>query len=119
MNLSKTIVSKKVLFIKRKLEMRKVIAIVIQILIFVGAWATMTPDQLVDNTYVFGLFGSHDVVAGNTVWVLLGAMFLSVINIWLWWPKKVKVANTPETTKGDKSTEAKAIDEDPKTPTLD
>lgn len=107
--------SKKVLFAKGKNKMKKAIAIVIQILIFVGAWATMTPDQLVDNTYVFGLFGSHDVVAGNTVWVLLGAMFLSVINIWLWWPKVKVIHTTPiaENTKNE------AKDPDPIVPKMD
>lgn len=99
--------------------MKKISAIILQMVIFVGAWFAMTPDQVVDNTYVFGLFGSYDIIPGNTRWVLLGAMFLSVINIWLWWPKKVKVVNTPETTKEDaKTEEAKAIDRDPKTPDL-
>ena len=91
--------------------MKKTIAIVIQVLIFVGAYFVMTPDQLVDNTYVFGLIGSYDLVRGNAHWVLLGAAVLSVLNILIWWPK----SPTHKTV----STVLKAEDRDPKTPTLD
>ena len=120
MNLSKTIVSEKVLFIKRKLEMRKAIAIVIQTIIFITAWFVMTPDQVVDNTHIFGLIGSYDTVPGNTVWVLLGAAILSIINLWVWWPKSptrqsVEVA----AAKSAETVEAKAADPDPIVPKMD
>ena len=88
--------------------MRKAIAIVIQILIFVGAWFVMVPDQLVDNTYIFGLVGNVELVKGNADWVMMTAGILSVFNIWIWWPK-VKVANTssvmPASTEDTKSAE--------------
>ena len=116
MNLSETIVSKKVLFTKRKLEMRKAIAIVIQTIIFITAWFVMTPDQVVDNTYIFGLLGNVEVIPGNTRWVLLGAMFLSVINLWVWWPK------SPTHQVEAKAEEAKtkeAKDKDPIVPKMD
>lgn len=98
--------------------------IVIQVLIFIATWFIMTPDQLVDNTYVFGLFGSHDVVAGNSIWVLLGAAVLSVINIWVWWPSR-KVVNTPaqtsakEVTKSVEAEEVKTEEKDPIVPKMD
>lgn len=99
-------------------------AIIAQILIFITAWALMTPDQLVDNTYVFGLIGNVEVIRGNSIWVLSGAAILSAINIWLWWPKEVKVASISETSaKGIKSTkaeEAKAEEtKDPIVPKMD
>ena len=61
--------------------MKKAIAIVIQILIFVGAWFILTPDTLEDNTYIFGLFGDVEVIKGNSIWVMIGAGVLSVLNI--------------------------------------
>lgn len=99
--------------------MRKVMMIMVQVLIFVGAWATMTPDQVVDNTHIFGLIGSYDTVPGNTVWVLLGAAILSIINILIWWPRQIKVTNTSNEAESTKSAEAKAIDQDPVVPKMD
>ena len=98
--------------------MKKTIAIVIQVLIFVGAYFVMTPDTLEDNTYVFGLFGDVEVIKGNADWVMMTAGILSVINIWVWWPKKVKVTNTSneaEDTKSAETDEAK----DPIVPKMD
>ena len=97
-------------------------AIMIQVLIFIGAWFAMIPDTIEDNTYLFGLFGDVEVIKGNSIWVLAGAAILSVLNIWLWWPKARKVVNTSsekvqEVTKSAETD--KAEDPDPKTPTLD
>ena len=97
--------------------MKKAIAIVIQILIFVGAWFVMSPDTLEDNTHLFGLIGDIEVIKGNTDWVMMTAGILSVFNIWVWWPK-VKITNTVKESKGDKNAEAKEIDRVPKTPDL-
>lgn len=94
--------------------MRKISVIILQMVIFITAWALMTPDQLVDNTYVFGLIGNVEVIPGNSIWVLLGAAILSTLNIWLWWPKSTK---TVKESKGDKNAEAKA--EDPVIPKMD
>jgi membrane protein implicated in regulation of membrane protease activity len=93
--------------------------IIIQLLIFISAYFSMTPDTLEDNTHVFGLFGSYDVIPGNSIWVLLGAAILSTLNIWLWWPKSTK---TVKESKGDKNAEAKAEeakDKDPIVPKMD
>ena len=100
--------------------MKKTIAI--QVIIFIATWFIMTPDVLEDNTHVFGLFGSYDLVRGNAHWVLAGAAILSIINILIWWPRQVKVANTVKESKGDKSAEAKAEeakDKDPIVPKMD
>jgi hypothetical protein len=97
--------------------MKKTIATITQILIFIGAWFVMAPDQLVDNTYIFGLVGSVELVKGNADWVMMTAGILSVFNIWVWWPKSptrqsVEVAAA-------KSAEAKAKDPDPIVPKMD
>lgn len=95
-------------------------AVILQVVIFIIAWALMTPDQVVDNTHIFGLIGSYDTVPGNTVWVLLGAAILSIINLWVWWPKSptrqsVEVA----AAKSAETEEAKAKDQDPVVPKMD
>ena len=118
MNLSKTIVSKKVLFIKRKLEMRKAMTIITQVLIFTVAWFILTPDTLEDNTYVFGLIGNVEVIKGNADWVLLGAAILSALNIYFWWPKGVDTpSEKPVSAEGTKS--AKVEEKDPVVPKMD
>lgn len=93
-------------------------AIVIQVIIFAIAWALMTPDQLVDNTYVFGLIGNVEVIRGNSIWVMLGAACLSIFNIWVWWPKKVKNTSNEVSSPSDETkSEVKA--EDPVVPKMD
>ena len=88
--------------------------IVIQVLIFIATYFVMTPDTLEDNTYVFGLLGSYDLVRGNSIWVMIGAGVLSVLNIWLWWPKSTKTVETV-------AVEAKAEEakKDPVVPKMD
>ena len=92
--------------------MKKTIVVITQVLIFIAAWFTMTPDVLEDNTYVFGLIGSYDIIPGNTQWVMLGAAVLSVLNILVWWPKSTKTVETV-------AVEAKAKDQDSIVPKMD
>jgi len=99
--------------------MRKISAIILQMVIFVAAYFTMTPDVMEDNTHLFGLFGDVEVIKGNSIWVLTSAAFLSVINILIWWPRQVKVTNTSNEAESTKSAEAKAIDQDPVVPKMD
>lgn len=94
-------------------------AIVAQILILVAAWYFMTPDILKDNTWVFGLIGSVETVKGNTDWILLGAACLSVLNIWVWWPRTQKVINTSETVKTAEDTKSAEAKTDPVVPKMD
>ena len=98
--------------------MKKTIVVITQVLIFIAAWALESPDTLVDNTYVFGLIGSYDLVRGNAHWVLLGAAVASVLNILIWWPKAAKQTVAAAEGVNTKSAEAKEIDRDPKTPDL-
>ena len=93
--------------------------IVFQVLIFITAWALMTPDTIEDNTYMFGLIGDVEVIKGNTIWVMLAAMVLSIINIWFWWPKS-PIHKTVEVGADTKSAETdKAKDQDPVVPKMD
>lgn len=117
MNLSEAIVSKKVLFTKKEIRMKKVIAIIIQVLIFTGTWFIVT-NQIENNTWIFG-FGDIETFKENTQWILLGAACLSVINLWFWWPK-TQVTSTPS-EKPAESTKSAKVEEtnDPVVPKMD
>ena len=93
-------------------------AIVFQVLIFIAAWFAMTPDQVVDNTYVFGLIGSYDIIHGNSIWVMIGAGVLSVLNIWFWWPKEA-VANIIKVEGTSAEAKAEETKKDPVVPKMD
>jgi len=96
----------------------KIIAIVVQALIFIIAWLAIS-NQIMDNTY-FGLIVSYDVMAENIRWIMLGTAILSVLNIWLLCPKKVKVAKEASLTEGTKSAKAEEVKaEDPVVPKMD
>ena len=43
--------------------MRKISAIILQMVIFIAAWFSMTPDDLEDNTYIFGLLGNVEALS--------------------------------------------------------
>ena len=101
-------------------------AIMVQVIIFVVAWFVMTPDTLEDNTHLFGLFGDVEVIKGNSIWVLTGAAILSIINLWVWWPKsptrqsvEVAAAKSAETVEAKAEEAAKAADPDPIVPKMD
>ena len=88
-----------------------IIPVQIQVLIFIVAWFILTPDTLEDNTYLFGLIGEVEIIRGNSIWVMIGAGVLSVLNIWFWWPK-TQVTSTPSeapTAEGTKSAEAEEV----------
>ena len=85
-------------------------SIMVQVSIFIVAWFILTPDTLEDNTHVFGLIGEVEIIRGNSIWVMIGAGVLSVLNIWFWWPK-TQVISTPSEpiTEGTKSAEAEEV----------
>lgn len=90
----------------------------IQVLIFVIAWFVMIPDTIEDNTYLFGLIGSYDLVRGNAHWVMLGAAILSALNILIWWPKSPTHKTVGDNANTKSAEAAEKIDRDPKTPDL-
>jgi hypothetical protein len=95
--------------------MKKAIMIITQVIIFIAAYFTMTPDVMEDNTYMFGLIGDVEVVKGNGIWVMSIAALLSVLNILIWWPKSTKTVETVAVEA--KAEEAK--DKDPVVPKMD
>ena len=99
----------------------KITAIVVQALILVAAWYLIA-NRIEANTYFGSVSYNVDVIAENIRWIMLGAAVLSVLNLWVWWPK-AQVTSTSEapTAEGTKSaavsTEVK--DKDPVVPKMD
>ena len=42
------------------------IAIIANIIVFIIGWGCIVPDQMMDNTHLFGLIGNVEVLKGNT-----------------------------------------------------
>lgn len=43
-----------------------IIAIIANIVVFVIGWGCIVPDQILDQTHLFGLVGDFEIVRGNT-----------------------------------------------------
>ena len=43
-----------------------IITLIINAMIFLIGWGCIVPDQLLDNTHLFGLLGDVEVIKGNT-----------------------------------------------------
>ena len=99
--------------------MRKIMMIVVQVLIFVGAWFVMSPDVLEDNTHLFGLIGDIEVIKGNTDWVMLCSALLSALNILIWWPKSPTHKTVGDNANTKSAETNKAKDQDPVVPKMD
>ena len=125
-----------------------IIVLFINIVIFIIGWGCIVPDQILDQTHVFGLFGSYEIVRGNTPIVFGICAVLSTLTLIVGLveaviedyrpccptrferPKKspkisgMRVEPTPEkeATKmkiSDPTPEKVDEDKDPKIPTLD
>ena len=43
-----------------------VICLIVNVVIFIIGWGCIVPDQVSDQTHLFGLIGSYEIVKGNT-----------------------------------------------------
>ena len=110
------------------------IVLIINVIVFIIGWGCIVPDQLTDNTHLFGLIGDTEIVRGNTSTVFGICAVLSTLTLIVGLveaviedyrpccptrferPKKspkisgMRVEPTPEKVDEDK---------DPKTPTMD
>ena len=126
-----------------------IITLIINAVIFLIGWGCIVPDQLLDNTHLFGLLGDVEVIKGNTAVVFGMCAVLSLLTLIVGMveaiiedyrpccptrferPKKspkisgMRVEPTPEKEatkmKISDPTPQKVVDEDkdPKTPTMD
>ena len=114
------------------------IAIIANIVVFLIGWGCIVPDQLLDQTHLFGLVGDIEIVKGNTATVFgicacmsTLIMIISLVEALVedysrprFCPTRVeKPRKTPKPgVSGMRIADpspAKCTDEDPKTPTLD
>lgn len=58
-----------------------IITLIINAVIFLIGWGCIVPDQLLDNTHLFGLLGDVEVIKGNTVVVFGMCAVLSLLTL--------------------------------------
>ena len=56
-----------------------VIALIANIVVFLIGWGCIVPDQLLDNTHLFGLIGDVEVIKGNTSTVFCVCSVMSTL----------------------------------------
>ena len=124
-----------------------VICLIVNAVIFCIGWTCIVPDQLSDQTHLFGLIGSVEIVKGNTstvfgvcavlsTLVMIAGMVEAIVedfhrpcfnqSVRVEKPRKapkisgMKIADpTPEKVAEPTSPEKVDEDKDPKTPTMD
>lgn len=58
-----------------------IITLIINAVIFLIGWGCIVPDQLLDNTHLFGLLGDVEVIKGNTAVVFGMCAVLSLLTL--------------------------------------
>ena len=114
-----------------------VVVLIANVVIFIIGWGCIVPDQLMDQTHLFGLIGNVEVVKGNTSTVFGICAVLSTLTLIVglveaivedYRPRFCPATRAEKPRKAPKfqasgmriePTSEKCVDEDPKTPTLD
>jgi len=58
-----------------------IVAVIINVVIFIIGWGCIVPDQLMDQTHLFGLIGDIQIVKGNTAVVFGMCGILSTLTL--------------------------------------
>ena len=115
-----------------------IIVLIVNVIVFMIGWGCIVPDQLNDQTHLFGLVGDIQIVKGNTATVfgmcgilstlsLIAGMVEAIVEDYsrprfcptrVEKPKKAPKPGVSGMRIAD-STSPEKVDEDPKTPTLD
>jgi len=114
-----------------------VICLIANVVVFIVGWGCIVPDQIFDNTHLFGLIGDTEIVRGNTSTVFGICAILSTLSLIAGLvealvedysrpcrftraekPRKAQKPGVSGMRINDPCPE-KNIDEDPKTPTMD
>ena len=114
------------------------IAIIANIVVFIIGWGCIVPDQMMDNTHLFGLIGNVEVLKGNTstvfgvcavmsIAIMVAALVEAIIEDYSRPCRFNPVARSERPKKtpkvsgmriADPACPEKDEDQDPKTPTL-
>lgn len=117
-----------------------VIALIINAIIFIIGWGCIVPDQLLDQTHLFGLIGEVEILRGNTAVVFGICSILSTLSLIAGMVEAIvedysRPCRFNQVARAEKPRKAlkpgvsgmrindpcpeKNMDEDPKTPTMD
>ena len=113
-----------------------IIALITNVVIFIIGWGCIVPDQMMDQTHLFGLIGSYEIVKGNTGTVFGVCACMSTLTMIVglveaiiedYRPRFCPAQRSERPKKSPKisgmriepTSPEKCVDEDPKTPTLD
>ena len=116
-----------------------IIAVIINMVIFIIGWGCIVPDTVNDNTHLFGLVGDIEIVRGNTATVFGICCVMSTLTLIISLVEAIVEDYRPcrfnPATRAEKPRKAlkpqvsgmriepaspeKCTDEDPKTPTMD
>ena len=115
-----------------------IVVLIANVVIFIIGWGCIVPDQLMDQTHLFGLIGSYEIVKGNTGTVFGVCACMSTLTMIVGLvealveeysrpcrfntrAEKPKKAPKPGISgmRIEPASPEKCADEDPKTPTLD
>ena len=58
-----------------------IITLIVNVVIFIIGWGCIVPDQMMDQTHLFGLIGSYEIVKGNTAVVFGMCALLSTLTL--------------------------------------
>ena len=56
-----------------------IIALIANVVIFIIGWGCIVPDQIMDNTHLFGIIGEVEIIRGNTSVVFGMCGILSIL----------------------------------------
>ena len=56
-----------------------IIALIANVIIFIIGWGCIVPDQIMDNTHLFGIIGEVEIIRGNTAVVFGICCILSTL----------------------------------------
>jgi hypothetical protein len=116
-----------------------IITLITNVIIFFIGWGCIVPDQMMDQTHLFGLIGSYEIVKGNTAVVFGMCALLSTLTLIVSLVEAIvedyRSCRFNQFAKAERPRKApkpqvsgmrindpcpeKNIDEDPKIPTLD
>ena len=113
-----------------------IIVLIVNVIVFVIGWGCIVPDTINDQTHLFGLVGSVEIVKGNTSTVFGVCSVMSTLTLIIGLVEAIIEDYRPRfcpTTRNERPKKSpkisgmrieptspeKCVDEDPKTPTLD
>jgi len=58
-----------------------IITLIVNVVIFIIGWGCIVPDQMMDNTHLFGIIGNVEIIRGNTAVVFGICSILSTLSL--------------------------------------